>query len=115
MTTATPTTFTATETLAILRDDTLDADDVAKRLGCSPYFAAGAIDAVTGTGEFLAIIDWCEEDEAAREEYRAGFFHGEMLVEEEAAAEGYAEAYAVACAEAAAPECLPPCASDIPW
>jgi hypothetical protein len=113
MTTAT---LTATETaLSIIRDESLSVDDVAQRFGCSDMFAAGMIDAVTGAGEFIGCIDWCEQDPGAREEYQDGFCHGQALVDAENEAAGWDEAYALAAVEAAQPTFAPCLANDMPF
>ncbi len=110
-------TLTAAATLALARDDSLDADALAARLNVTPMFAAGLIDGVEEDRFFDGAINWCEVCPAAREEYRAGLALGEQLLDEERYGEGWAEAYAVAAREAAEllASAVPADPSDYPW
>src|SRR5438128_11411863 len=97
--------MTTPATLTLIRDESVSVAALARRFGQSEMFAAGLIDAATGTGEFLDCIDWCEESASARQDYRDGFRHAQELVDAENYADGWDEAYALA--SAVQPEFLP--------
>src|SRR5579871_4997045 len=107
-----PTTPTAV-TLSVIRAAT-DPMTLAERRACTPFFAAGLIDAVAGPAGADPFDP--EECPAVRAQYRDGLSLAEQLLDAERYAEGWDEAYAAAAIEAAqAAKPLPIPDSDIPW
>ncbi len=101
-------------TLALIRAAAADPMTLAERLGCTPFFAAGLIDAVAGPAGADPFDP--EECPAVRAQYRDGLSLAEQLLDAERYAEGWDEAYAAAAIEAAqAAKPLPIPDSDIPW
>lgn len=103
-------------TLAAVRDESNTLEALAGRHGTSEPYMAGVIDAVTGTDEWYEAVDWCEESEWVRREYRAGYQTGRAMLDAESYADGWAECYAIAAVEAAQlADPLPVGADDCPF
>ena len=91
-----------TTALAMIRDESITLDQLARYFCESEAFAAGLVDIVTGDQDWRLMFDAeCPATKLEQEAYSRGAFMAELLLDAERFGQQWAECYANAAAEGA--------------